>query len=510
VVDQHLRGLADPGHLLAEPRVRRRAAVAAGQAHTAGEHHGERRRAARAGAGPPAQHLDAGDRAVLQVLPEAGVDRVRPAGEAGPPRRVGRGHGHRAGGGEVADHVLDARRLRPVEQGGGERERLLRAEAVQGQRERGHQHGGGGQSAPGAGPAQRRPVLLVQARGMPDEPVAAQVVVGALAGQDRSRGQVGDALGPPAGVGLVPAPVLRVGGAVAQQRGEGSRGDGQLGGRVGDQLAPLAHQQPVAREVGDEHVETEQHVHAVVGQDREVQVEQGPAGGIGTSVIVLPADRGEGGRPVGGGDGAQVVHGRGPAVGGLDRGQHPLAPVGADDGAQHRVVADQPPPRRREHLDLGLGRASRRDDALVLGGVPGGDPAEGERGIAAHPVRLLHRGERERCHAAVVRGGGGRGVRGTVHGDRFRDGRRRHVRRDVARAHRAEERRDRQVRARRPEQQPAQPQRAERVQAEREQRDGGIDLGGIELQDVCEAVDDPGQRGGGGRCCGHGAPELSW
>lgn len=135
----------------------------------------------------------------------------------------------------------------------------------------------------------------------------------------------------------------------------------------------------------------------VVGQPGQPQVEQRPVGGRvhpvghllpGVEQRALPVLR-RGGAHVGTSD---LEPGHAP--------EHLLAPVGADDRAQHVVPLHQPAPGPGQHI--GVEAAALQLEVGVRGHVP-----QHEVRAPADPVRVLDLGQRERLEPLLPGGGHG-------------------------------------------------------------------------------------------------------
>jgi len=135
VVEQHLGGLRDAEDLRAKPARRSRGAVT-GESYPTGEDD-RVGRGAGAVAEPP-QHINSGDRPVVQVLPEATVELRCVTSESVPRGRVDSRGTDQRGGGEVAHHQVDTLGLlRTLEEGGVQADLLAGAPPLEDHRERG-------------------------------------------------------------------------------------------------------------------------------------------------------------------------------------------------------------------------------------------------------------------------------------------------------------------------------------------------------------------------------------
>jgi hypothetical protein len=211
---------------------------------------------------------------VVDGRPQLGVDLPGERRETRPRHRIQPGHPDERRGGEVTDEVLDARHvLRPVEECRVEAEPLARAPPGQHEAERGEQHGGRADPVLGRPRTQVRPLPLGQPVRSPAETWCTSEL------DDRQLWSVREFVQFREPVGSVALPaflVHRIGLAVRDDVEELGGRRRQRGIRVGEELAPLPHQQSPAREVQHQHVEPDEQPGAAVREQYGVQVEQRP------------------------------------------------------------------------------------------------------------------------------------------------------------------------------------------------------------------------------------------
>ena len=392
---------ADLGDLMVEPDLRRlgdtedqlarRAGLVAacrlarrrlGLVERAGEDHRHERGAPALRTIELAQHLDAADQAMLEVLPEAHLQPLRPLRERLAGHALGGEQGQR---GEVAYDLVDLRvEGEPVEQRQVERQAAARAPARQHLGEGGEQHARGGERGAGRPRLERRPGCAVELPAAAGEARAGDL--GRIPGERQPRG--GRQAGEPA------APVLQgagVGGRLAQRghvqhiiaKGEVERRQLRPGVRV--EAGEVAGEDAEAPGVADQQVEADVQAGAAAGQEGRGDLEQRPAVARQNLVRQAPAHREQARLQAGGGEPAEVDHAD-PVR--RHRGQDALPAVGEDDRAQHAVAVDQPPQRPLQAAEVERGEVDLQVEV-------GRHRAELDGAAAADPVGLLDAGERE-------------------------------------------------------------------------------------------------------------------
>ncbi len=383
-VEPHLRRLADHG---ARRRGARRvprvlAEQALDTADPAREHHRHQRRIL---AAPPcefAHHVDAGERAMVEIVEHPRADRAGTLDEIAPVRRV---DGEQAQRGEIAEHRIDARMHgRTVQHRQVQAERRRLAPAADDLGERGQRDARRAQPETARLAAQRGPLRAIEPR-MPMR--EARPPVGAPRGHDRqigTRGQLVESSEPPC---LVARMIGTRRGLrfmqhiVAKRRVERRR----LPLRIVVTAPPFGEQQLQARVVDQREIHG-QVQHRRLLAEAHFRLQHRPAVERMHRMVEALAHaaqvRVEGVR-VGL---AKVVHGeRLPG----HVGQHALPCVVLDDRAQHRMARDARVPRGFEAHAVEILRFVVFDVQVACAA------AELERFVATEHIRGLHRRQRE-------------------------------------------------------------------------------------------------------------------
>ncbi len=384
---------------------RRRGGAPHLQVDGAGEHHRRQRRTVLAEhPGQFARHPDAAHLPVLEVAPQPGLDLARQGLEGVSGIAFHRQQHHR---GEVPQDVVDLRVQRQtVEQGHVDRQPPAAAPGGEHRRIRGQDDGRSAEPHFGgelldAPPGRRldglHPVgeaVALQGRGVLDER------------QRRRRRQGRHALLP-----IAPGPGMLRGltdvGQCQRIVAEGELQARQGGLGIAVERPPLRHQEEEAAPVEVDHRGAQMDAGAAPVEHRGAQLEPRPAVELERLVRHPPAGFGEPRLDLLGHQAAQVVHRDGARWYLL---QDPLPALGQDDGAQHVVALDQPPPRRFEPREVEVLAV----DLLV---EVHGHVAELEVGRTADPIGLLDLGQREGLEAVLRRRDDAQGWRRVSGGD---------------------------------------------------------------------------------------------
>ncbi|OUD88153.1 hypothetical protein BC477_09165 [Clavibacter michiganensis subsp. michiganensis] len=302
-------------------------------------------------------------------------------------------------GAELADDELQPLLVAAVEHGEVEEEAALGGPGGHDLGERRREHGGHRQPAGARGGLEQAQLLLpdpvVQAAGARVGVSASCVVAD---GQRRPRGQVGDALAPPACVRRRPG---RVGarGPGGQLRAHVAVDRGQLPPGLLDQVAEVGEEHAEADGVAREHVEVDVQAAAAERQERQVDAEHLAALDGHATVRAVVAHPLEARVHRVGVLRAEVVDAQPGGGRLLVGGQRLLRAVVPEAHPQRRVPGDQGGEGRAQ--PPGIQVRAVELDVEVRGDRPGR-----LAGLPAEPVRVLQRRERRR-RRGVERGGGG-------------------------------------------------------------------------------------------------------